>query len=147
MEITVVERTSVPGGLSDLVRRAGLAALESEGEEGDASVVLLGDDEMASWNARWLKRQGPTDVIAFAAREGERAGEAAGDELGDVLVSVERAAAQAAEYGCSLDEELARLVIHGMLHLLGWDDAEEGERRKMAERTELILAGVIGGKS
>ena len=151
--ITVIERASVPSDLVDLARRAGLAALEAEGQEGFASVVLVDDEEIAAWNEKWLKRQGPTDVIAFAAREGEtlvdvgEGGGEGGGELGDVLVSAERARAQAVEYGCTEEEELARLVIHGILHLLGWDDSSEGARLAMEKRTESILTQVLGAET
>lgn len=136
----------------ELARRAGLAALEAEGVggEAEAAVVLVGDGEIAAYNQRWLGREGPTDVIAFAAREGV-AGEAAEAaraeplDLGDVFVSVDRARSQAAEYGCTLEEEVARLVVHGVLHLLGWDDTGEEDARRMSERTEAILAGLFGG--
>lgn len=136
----------------ELARRAGLAALEAEGVGGEAAVVLVGDEEIAAYNRRWLGREGPTDVIAFAAREGEEVPGGAAEvaraeplDLGDVFVSVDRARSQAAEYGCTLEEEIARLVVHGMLHLLGWDDTGEEDARRMSGRTEAILAGLFGG--
>ncbi len=75
--------------------------------------MVLGDDEMlAELNERYMNREGPTDVLAFDFGEEEF--------LGEVYVSVDRASEQAAEHGVSTDEEMRRLVLHGLLHLLGY---------------------------
>ncbi len=82
--------------------------------------------DIAGLNTRYLSREGPTDVIAFALHE---AGEPV---LGDVYVGYERAVAQSEERGISLQEELARLTIHGVLHVLGHDH-DDGAGREPSE--------------
>lgn len=114
-------------------RRAGrvLAALDSS--ERELSVSLTGDAEIAALNAEWRGREEPTDVLSFSLEEGEHA-QFGGALLGDVVIALPVAARQARAYGATLDDEVARLLIHGVLHLLGHDHREPGEARRM--RTE-----------
>lgn len=108
-------------------------------EEAELSVALVDDEEMARLNARWRGSEGPTDVLAFPMDEpGPRPHGAR--LLGDVVISAERAASQAAEAGHSLERELDVLLIHGLLHLLGFD--HEGSREE-AEAMELKEAELL----
>ncbi len=113
-----------------LRRRAGrlLAALGVRRAE--LSVVLAADPEIAALNARFRGRGGPTDVLSFSLLEGAAAG-FRGGLLGDVVIGVEVAARQARRRGRSLDEEVARLLIHGVLHLLGYDHERDADARVM----------------
>ena len=107
-----------------------------------AALLRLLDREaaMADLNARWRGREGPTDVLSFSLLEGDHA-ERRGDLLGDVVIGVEVACRQAADAGHSLDEELLRLLIHGVLHLLGHDHEDDAEARVMqAEEARLRAA-------
>lgn len=118
---------NAPGGDSlptRLLERAVLETLASEGAvEGEISVTFLRDAEIAALNRRWLRHPGPTDVISFALHEEGHA------PLGDVYVGLEQARRQAAEAAIPLEEELTRLVIHGTLHVLGYDHpSDESER-------------------
>jgi probable rRNA maturation factor len=88
---------------------------------------------MKQLNGDWRGRPRPTDVLAFSLLEGEDA-EHRGALLGDVVIGVETAARQARQRRRSLDEEVARLLIHGTLHLLGHDHQRESDTRVM--RTE-----------
>lgn len=138
--------------MEDLVRRAFLAALSAAGHAGGPSVasVLLTDDEgIAAIHAEYLGDDNPTDVISFGP---EASGEAppviGGPEeavFGDIVVSVERAEAQAKEYGHSHEQEIALLVIHGVLHILGYDDCSVEARdtmRAMEARAMSLLLPV-----
>lgn len=110
----------VLGGVHDaLVVRAARTALGAEGV-GDAqlSVALLGDPAIRELNREHLGHDRATDVISFPLWE---TGEAV---VGDVYVGADQARRQAADEGISLEEELVRLVIHGTLHVLGWDHAD-----------------------
>ena len=99
-----------------LMKRAARAALQAMGIAGaELSMTLLGDDEMAALNQRWLGHTGPTDVISFPLFE---AGE---KPVGDIYIGVLQAERQATELGVPIGEELARLAIHGTLHVLGLD--------------------------
>ncbi len=112
--------------------------------EAELSVVLTGDTGIAELNERYLNRQGPTNVIAFPQQEGEQAGLTPG-LLGDVVVSLDTARREAAENGLDPDEHLVRLVIHGLLHLLGHDhEHDENEAKAMEELTETLLASSAG---
>lgn len=102
--------------------------------------VTIGDDALlAELNSKYRKRRGPTDVLAFPI--GRDPGEP--EEMwlwGEVYVSADRAREQAAERGVALDEELAVLVAHGLLHLAGYtDDTAEG-RARMEDATARLVA-------
>jgi probable rRNA maturation factor len=112
-----------------------LASYESE-----LSVVLVDDEQMSSLNWQYRRRQGPTNVLAFAMREGEF-GEISPELLGDVIISLPTAQRQAEEAGISLDTMLSRLLVHGILHLLGFDhDKGEDAAQKMERRSAELLA-------
>ncbi len=145
----------------DLGRYARLArhVLEAERVPTDVEVSLLFVDEAAitEYNERFLDGTGPTDVLSFPIDDdvmpGGRhpdhggSGPGSGDELGappsilgDVLVCPSYAQRSAAERGIALDDELALLVVHGLLHLLGHDHAEPDETARMQQREREHLA-------
>lgn len=102
------------------------------------SVLVTTDAEIRKINRRFLDHDYATDVISFEApRENSPAGES--DYLGDVVVSFEMARSMASEIGIPFKEELARYLVHGTLHLLGYDDHKPADRRKMFDRQEKIL--------
>lgn len=107
-------------------------------------MMLTGDPEIAELNQRYLNRPGPTNVIAFPQQEGELAGLTPG-LLGDVVVSLDTARREARENGLDPDQHLVRLLIHGLLHLLGHDHVHnEEEARAMEELTEKLLRDSAG---
>ncbi len=119
-----------------LIRRAARAVLEGEGA-GNAHVgVVLCDDEMIRYlNACYLGHDWATDVISFPLGS---------DPLdGEIYISVDTARHQAAEAGVSLRNELVRLVVHGVLHLLGYDDCTEVERQRMHARQEEYVERIL----
>ena len=101
----------------------------------EVAVVFVGDDFIADLNRRFLGREGPTDVLAFDLETTPPCSVASGE----VYVSVERAREQANAYGVSLEEEVSRLVVHGLLHLSGCDDKTAADRRSMHKKTEAYL--------
>ena len=112
---------------TDLIRRAVREALRGEGaRRAEISVTLCADDEIARLHERYLSVAGPTDVLSFALHAG---GE---DPLGDVYVGREQALRQAAAEGVPPAEELARLAVHGALHVLGRDHPK-GAGREASE--------------
>ena len=115
MEVQV-SGESLAGASKDWLRSAVSLVLRSAGlSEGEISLTLLDDDSIRELNRTYLGQDAPTDVISFALHEGDEA------VLGDVYVGYEQAVIQAAEAGVSVEEELARLSIHGTLHVLGYD--------------------------
>jgi probable rRNA maturation factor len=107
------------------------------------SLLFVNDRAMAGFNKKFLGRSGSTDVISWpmAPQEGQ-------DEmpairgLGDIAISVPRAAAQAGEYGHGLRQELALLVVHGTLHLLGYDHQQD--QGQMEELQTKVMGAVNG---
>ncbi len=136
-------------GLRATIDRAAHAAMRAEGisERAELSVTLVSDQEIAELNRKYRGTEGPTDVLAFSLLEEEGPGLRDGEEspmymLGDVVISVDTAREQAEEYGHSLERELALLTIHGVLHLLGYDDETEDRKQQMFARQEEILESV-----
>ena len=120
------------------VKRFARDVLSGEGiEDAEVTLVLSDDRSLHELNARFRGMDRPTDVLAFPA--GETGPAEGGGYLGDVVISVERARAQAPRFGNDVDGELARLVAHGLLHLLGYDHhaPADGRRMKAAERRAL----------
>ena len=107
--------------------------------DAELSLVLCGDQWIAELNGQYLNRQGPTNVLAFPLAEGEDAA-MAGPLLGDVVVSLPYAAREADQNGLEPGEHAFRLIVHGILHLLGHDHlAGEEQARAMEDLTERLL--------
>jgi len=98
------------------------------------TVAFVSDRAMRELNRRWRGKRGTTDVLSFPAGQDEFE-MAAGATLGDVVISVERAGAQAAEHGLSFEREVEQLILHGMLHLCGYDhERDAGEMNALELR-------------
>jgi len=116
--------------------------MQAEGchPEAELSVVIGDDGWIQDLNREYRKKERPTDVLAFP-QDLSPAGTA--PLLGDVAISAETAARQAAQLGHSLEEELALLLAHGILHLTGWTDETPAKRERMMHRAQ-ELVGRIG---
>jgi probable rRNA maturation factor len=113
-------------------------------EEGQLSVVIVSDRRMAELNRTYRRVDGPTDVLAFAQQEGEGEGFNV-HVLGDVVISAESAARQAPRYRRSLEGEMDLLLVHGILHLAGFDHVDSvAEEKKMKAWKTKILRGWDG---
>ena len=111
--------------------------------DGELSILLLDDSQIAILNNKYLKREGPTNVIAFPMNEGPFA-EVTPDLLGDVVISLETAAKEGAMAGISMEDRLTQLLVHGILHLCGYDqETSDKEALRMEEKNREIL-GIIG---
>jgi pyridoxine 5-phosphate synthase len=110
-------------------------------EAAEVSVVFMGDVEMAAYNEQYRKKKGATNVLSFPAGEGDDGFPPQATELGDILVSVDTARREAAREGHSLHHRLIELIIHGMLHLIGYDhERSEDEAVRMWDyEKELFL--------
>ncbi len=141
------------------IRRSVRAALDAENVDVPCEVsVLLTDNEgIREINREYRNVDAPTDVLSFPMQE-LTPGDFRADEaeispetgllpLGDIVISAERVYDQADEFGHSTERELSYLVVHSVLHLLGYDHTDEGKmKKKMRAREEEILSG-IGLKS
>ena len=121
-----------------------LAAGELDGPGAEISVVLTSDQAVHALNRDWRGHDKPTNVLSFAALDDEDAPVVVGAPvlLGDVVMAYGVCAAEAAEQGKTLAHHAAHLVVHGTLHLLGWDHEEDETEAEEMERLETrILAG------
>ena len=115
--------------------RAMLAALQMDDVE--VSILLTGDDQIRYLNRLYRRKNRPTDVLAFAQREG-KGGDPSDRLLGDVVVSIPTTRRQAAAARRSTAAELTMLLAHGLLHLLGWDHETPAKDRRMRRETERL---------
>jgi len=125
-----------------LQARAEQVLRELERSDAELSIALVDDATIAGLNRTYRSKSGPTDVLSFSQLEGEHV-ELAGNLLGDVVISLETAARQARAAHHGLDSEVTRLLIHGILHLIGYDHERDDEARIM-QRLERRLRGAIG---
>lgn len=105
----------------------------------EVEVALVDDATIARLNRRFLGHRGPTDVLTFPA--GPRAGDRV---VGEIVISVDQARRQAREAGWGLAQELALLVVHGVLHLGGYDDRTAAQARRMRRAEAAVLAALRG---
>lgn len=123
----------------ELVEKAALAALARESAPADAelTVVLSNDVQLRELNLQWMGINAPTDVLSFPSDENDP--ETGSRYLGDILISVETAARQAARAGHPVEAEAQLLTVHGVLHLMGHDHAEQEEKARMwAAQAEIL---------
>jgi probable rRNA maturation factor len=118
--------------------------MESVPDGTELSIALVDDDEMARLNQQYRGMEGPTDVLSFGCDE---PCPTPGDEpitLGDVVIAPAVAEMQAADLGHSVEHELDVLLVHGVLHLLGYDHEADDDAGAMAAREAAILDAWAG---
>ena len=122
---------------------AGVLAAESV-PAAELGVLITDDEAVRRLNAEYAGEDETTDVLAFSLREGEVFVSPDGVmRLGEVIISYPTASRQAAEAGRRVDEEMAHLLVHGILHLLGYDHVEPEEERVMRGREAELLASLV----
>lgn len=131
-----VKAAALRPGLGALLRRLDLA-------DAELSVLLTDDAHIQALNQQWRGVDRPTDVLSFAFNEAEGPG---AEVLGDIVISLPTAARQAAEHGHSVEDELWVLLVHGLLHLLGYDHQDAEEAAEMAAAEAKLLAGLRSGE-
>ena len=138
------------------------AVLKQEGIAHDVSLVIVDDETVRALNSEYRGLDRTTDVLSFAFdNEGEYYGEgdapsewSEGDDfvlppgesvgLGEVIVSYPQAARQARENGRSVRAELAYLITHGILHLMGYDHMDDDDEREMMDKESTLMEGIKG---
>jgi probable rRNA maturation factor len=116
-------------------------------DNAEVAIVLVGEEEMARYNKRFMERSGPTDVLAFPVDQfvpGEIPTTIANGQplsLGDIFICPTVVKNQAVELGISLEDEMALIVTHGILHLLGYDHADPADAAVMSAKERNLLAG------
>ena len=138
----------VPTGVRLLIRRCCHAVLELEGFEGSAEVdvSLVDNPRIHEINLEQRNIDAPTDVLSFPLGEDgvyDQNPATGAYMLGDIVISMEKAQAQAEEFGHSLQREVGYLTVHSMLHLLGYDHVQGGlEAVRMREKEEAVMLSV-----
>jgi probable rRNA maturation factor len=123
------------GALADceaLAARVIEAAMQAERTDGAVALLLADDEALRALNARWRGKDQATNVLSFPAPEGFG--------LGDIALAFETVSAEAQAQGKSLAAHTSHLIVHGFLHLLGYDHEDEGEAVEMEARERVILA-------
>lgn len=133
MKVLITDRSGKAGkgtrGLKGKVKSFAERVLkELDCAEREISILLTTDEEICELNSKYRKKEKATDVLSFPMDDPVL--------LGDVVISIERAFEQAGQYGLSADEEIARLLIHGTLHLLGYDHENGGRQAAKMKRKE-----------
>jgi probable rRNA maturation factor len=146
--ISVAIEGECPAADEDDLRRVVTHALAAEGVTAPVAVgvVLVDDETIHRLNRDYLAHDEPTDIITFALAGDDDFVAGPGGmrrELGEMYISYERAAAQSADWGTDQEREIRFLTVHGVLHLLGWDDGTTEERERMLARQGEILAGWV----
>ena len=107
--------------------------------DGEISILIVDDPQIEELNRKYLNRQGPTNVIAFAMREGEFP-DLTPNLLGDVVISTDTAAREAQNSAMSMERRFNELLVHGLLHLMGYDhETSEKEARIMEEKSKELM--------
>lgn len=139
------KKIKVPTGVRMLLRRCCHAVLLQEGFESSAeiSITFVDNDRIHELNKQYRNIDSETDVLSFPLGENgvyDDNPDTGAKMLGDVVISLEKAVAQAEEYGHTLQREIAFLTVHSVLHLLGYDHEGGGlEAVKMREKEESVL--------
>jgi len=117
--------------------QAVLNALDSP--DAELSIVIVDDKQIAALNQTYLNRPGPTNVIAFAMREGAYA-DISPELLGDVVISIETAHRESEAAGIKPEKRFDQLLVHGILHLFGYNhEADETDAARMEDKSEELL--------
>lgn len=147
MSVFLANEQSEPVDLTALRELAELV-VSDEGypETTEVTVLLVDEGEMAGYNQRFLDREGPTDVLAFPVEHllpgvvPEHDPHGPPLVIGDVLIAPSYVKRQANELGVSFEDEMALMVTHGVLHLIGYDHVEDAEAERMEQRERDLLA-------
>jgi probable rRNA maturation factor len=122
---------------SELIERAAGATLAHENVQADLTVVLTDDTQLQQMNREYLGVDSPTDVLAFPASDTDP--DSGALYLGDVLISIPQARAHAQVAGHPLASEVQLLIVHGVLHLLGYDHGQPAAKIRMwAAQAEVL---------
>jgi probable rRNA maturation factor len=142
-QISCLDIKGLPPGMKHLKRLVEKAATETLREHDVGphalSITFVGDGEMTRINRASLGRRGTTDVIAFDLSEAGLAY----CKVGDIYISLDRAREQAARFKVGRREEIIRLVVHGVLHVIGYRDDTPSRKRRMEARQERTVKKLL----
>lgn len=117
---------------------------ESQSDDCELDLSIVSDKEIQELNAKYLQHEGPTDVISFSQRENIRqCDDKETSQLGDVVVSADRALEQAENFNTNFNDEFGLYIIHGILHLLGYDDIDIKKKIIMEKQQNLWFNTIL----
>lgn len=150
IDVTVLDdRWNLVEGLSDSARRAARSALEridsaaAKAADGELSLVLTSDEHVGALNATFRGNNRPTNVLSFPAQGPHDAAPGSPVLLGDVVLAFETISREARAQGKTFENHSCHLIVHGVLHLLGYDHESESGARDM-ERLEIDVLASLG---
>ncbi|MFW6080803.1 MAG: rRNA maturation RNase YbeY [Desulfosalsimonas sp.] len=140
MEILITNSQELCQLPEDRIKDAAAALMEALGKTGaELSLLITDDRQIAEINKTYLNREGPTNVIAFPMGDPGFA-EIQPELLGDVVISLETARREALDAGYTKEERFTELLVHGILHLLGYDhETNEEDAEQMAEKSRELM--------
>lgn len=133
MAVDVFNEHEAAIGLQDETKCTAEYVLLNEKRNAELRIVFVDDDKIHNLNKRFLRHDKVTDVLSFPLEEQE------GVIEGEIYVCIDQAERQAREYGVSIHQEISRLVIHGLLHLIGYDDTTPAKKSAMKEKEDSYL--------
>ena len=126
------------------LEKVAIQVLKSEGIKGaEVSILLVDNKTIRRFNRKYRGIDRATDVLAFSQQEGRFSG-LNPDLLGDIIISVDKARTQSRNYKQSFKKELCLYLIHGCLHLLGYEDRTERDRKRMQKKQEGVFDELCG---
>ena len=137
MECIIFQNVKNLGIKTTQLRRVVFSVLRQEKKKADLSVHLIGDARMKKLNRSYRRKDRMTDVLSFATKDGKKLGNQL--DLGDIFISVPQIRRQAKDFGVLYKEEFFRLLIHGVLHLLGYDHMKNRDALIMFAKQEKYL--------
>jgi probable rRNA maturation factor len=140
MEVLIENRQSFYGiSLKKIEQTAKVILGALDCPDGEISILIVDDPQIEKLNRKYLNRIGPTNVIAFPMREGEFS-HLSPQLLGDVVISMDTAAKEAQNSGMSMEQRFKELLLHGILHLFGYDHVtSEQDARIMEKKSQELL--------
>ncbi|MFP3999088.1 MAG: rRNA maturation RNase YbeY [Desulfobacterales bacterium] len=141
MEVLITNRQNFCRISEERIRKTASALLEALGKTGaELSLLIVDNEQIAEINKTYLYRTGPTNVIAFPMGD-SGFNEIQPELLGDIVISVETADKEASNAGYCMEERFTELLIHGILHLLGYDhETNEQDAKQMNEKSDELMA-------
>ncbi|MBN1907705.1 MAG: rRNA maturation RNase YbeY [Deltaproteobacteria bacterium] len=142
MEIQIKSARRIQGLKKELIARKMEKALKDLGcNDSELSILITGDEEIHKLNMGYLKRDKPTNVLSFPMNAGDQVVNTG--MLGDIVISADTAKREAFEMGITLRERACELLVHGLLHLMGYDHEISEKEEKRMQREEKRLLAVI----
>lgn len=136
LEVDLIVEAEAWSGLEEVLTEALQAAAAGEGQAGTVAVLLADDAAVAALNQQFRGKAGPTNVLSFPPAAGE------GAFLGDIALAAETIALEAENQGKSFANHASHLVVHGFLHLIGYDHIAPDDAERMEARERAILAAL-----